>query len=107
MKTISTKKHWISTDAWRGYEKPINAVCGANNTGNWSDSPCPENDCVSEIAKARKVLKSNGIKTKLVWCRSSNLFCVHAYLLTYPENIDWAKELIKPLIADTELLYIA
>ena len=29
-KYISTKTEYISTDGWRGYVQPINAVAGAN-----------------------------------------------------------------------------
>ena len=103
---ISVKKQWISTDAWRGYEQPINAVCGANDTGTWSDSPCPSNVRETELNKAKKVLRQNKIHFKQIWCRSSNVFCIHVYLCTHPENLQKAKELIKPLEQETRLLYV-
>jgi hypothetical protein len=57
MKTkISLKKTWISSSGWRGYEEPVNAICGANNTGSYSDSPCPEKTCLAELEKAKKIL---------------------------------------------------
>jgi hypothetical protein len=44
-KYISTKTEYISTDGWRGYVQPINAVAGANYTGTSSDSPYPSHVC--------------------------------------------------------------
>ena len=54
MSYISKKTRWVSTDGWRGYYEPINAVAGANNTGSWDDSPCPSHVCESEINGFRK-----------------------------------------------------
>lgn len=104
---ISTRKHWISTDGWRGYEQPISAVCGANNTGNSWDSPCPSNTCDQELRLAGSILRQNGIRYKRTWCRSSNVFCVHGYLCVEDKDIDRAKDLIRPLIDQTRLLYLA
>ena len=104
---ISLKKKYVSTDGWRGYSEPINAICGANNTGNYSDSPCPEVVCLSELKKAGKILRQNKIPYRKTWCQTSNVFCIHGYLVTVPEYVEKAKELIKPLINETRLLYIA
>ena len=41
--------HYIRTDGWRGYEEPVYAVAGANNTGDYSDSPCPTDICMTEL----------------------------------------------------------
>ena len=41
MKTITLKTKYVKTDGWRGRLEPINAICGSNDTGNYSDSPCP------------------------------------------------------------------
>lgn len=51
---ISTKTKWVSTDGWRGYVLPVNAVAGCNHTGNWEDSPCPTNLVETEIESFRK-----------------------------------------------------
>jgi len=106
MKTISLKKHYIRTDGWRGYEEPINAICGANDTGTWSDSPCPSNVRELELTRAKSILRKNKISYKQAVCRSSNVFCVHVYICVHPENRERAKELLKPLEADTRLFYI-
>ena len=106
METISLKKQYVRTDGWRGYEQPINAVCGANNTGSWDDSPAPDHICRAELAQAKKVLRQAKIAYKQTWCRSSNVFCVHGYICVHPENTARAKELIEPLISGTQLLYV-
>ncbi|NMB83290.1 MAG: hypothetical protein GYA14_15890 [Ignavibacteria bacterium] len=100
------KMEYIRTDGWRGYEQPKNAVCGANNTGNWSDSPCPENVCISELDKAKTVLINNNIPYQLKWCETSNVFCIHGYLIVSGRLKKRAKALIEPLIQDTRLLYV-
>lgn len=106
MEKISKRVKYVHTDGWRGYEEPINAVCGANNTGSWSDSPCPESVCLSELDQAKKVLIKNGIPYQLQWCNTSNVFCIHGYLVVPARRKKRAKELIKPLIENTRLLYL-
>lgn len=106
MKTINTKVRYIHIDAWRGYSQPINAICGANNTGNWSDSPCPENVCISELDQAKKLLIQNNIPYKLIWCETSNIFCIHGYIVVSGYDKRKAKKLIEPLINNTRLLYL-
>jgi len=100
-----TGKTWVSTDGWRGYEEPAYAVCGANDTGMWSDSPCPTTVCERELAMAAQALSSAGIKYKHTSGQSSNVFCVHRYLVVKPKDVQVAAELIKPLLPETRLLY--
>lgn len=95
MAYISEKKVWIKTDGWRGYEQPVNAVGGANNTGMWSDSPCPTNVAKAEIEAFRKQLRREGIRSKLLGCVTSNVFCQHIYVLVHPENRERAFEIAK------------
>lgn len=90
---ISTKTKYIRTDGWRGYEQPINAVAGANDTGEASDSPCPSTVCERELSGFKKLLRKNGIKFKTTVNRSSNVFCVHRYVLVAPEDREKALEL--------------
>ena len=106
METISLKKKYIRTDGWRGYEEPINAVCGANDTGGWSDSPCPTNTCLNELNRAKEVLKKAKIHYKQTWCKTTNIFCIHRYICVPENQKEMAKELIQPLISETRLLYL-
>lgn len=103
---ISLKKVYIATDAWRGYYEPKYAVCGANNTGNYLDSPCPETVCLSELRKASQILRKNDIPYKRTWCNTSNGFCIHGYLVVSEADVEKARELIKPLVKETRLLYV-
>ena len=106
MNKISLKKQYVQTDGWRGYEQPIDAVCGANNTGNWSDSPCPSSVCEREITQARRILRSNKIPSKISVCQTSNVFCCHVYLVVPSELKKRAKELISPIVNECRLLYL-
>jgi hypothetical protein len=105
-KQISLRKKYVRTDGWRGYEEPEFAVAGANDTGTWSDSPCPSHVATEELGKARAVLSKEGIKVKEIVTQSSNVFCVHRYLVASEYDNERAKELLKPLKDETRLLYI-
>ena len=104
-KYISTKTEYISTDGWRGYVQPINAVAGANDTGTSSDSPCPSHVCEKEIKEYRTILRKNKIQSRTMSCQSSNVFCVHMYVLVHPYDRDKALELAKEHIPNTQLFY--
>lgn len=104
--SISKKLETIHTDGWRGYQQPIQAVCGANDTGMWDDSPCPTTVCKAELKLATAILRKAKIQYRLMTCQSSNVFCVHRYVVTSKKDMQLAIELIKPLISETKLLYI-
>jgi len=105
-----TSKKWVQSDGWRGYEEPIYAVCGVNDTGMWDDSPCKSDVGARELAEMVAVLKKNKIPSKKITCQSSNVFCIRRYLIVPPKYIDTARELIKEHYnngADTTLLYLS
>ena len=104
-KYISTKTTWISTSGWRGYVQPINAVGGANNTGSWSDSPCPSDVCEREIKEFRSILRKNKIASRLKVCQTSNVFCVKVFVLVHPDDKEKALELAKEHKNNTTLFY--
>ena len=105
MKTISIKKVWISTSGWRGHEEPVNAVGGANDTGTWSDSPCPSGKREREIKGFCRLLKVNGINYKTTWCKSSNVFCMAQYVCVHPDDREKAEELADAFAEETDLFY--
>lgn len=84
---------YIKTDGWRGYSEPEFAVCGANDTGMWEDSPCRSDIAENELKEVADMLKSNGIESKEIVCESSNVFCVHRYLIVKVKDFKRAKEL--------------
>lgn len=106
MKTISKKTRYISTGGWRGYVEPINAIAGANDTGTYSDSPCPSDVCDAELGKVKRLFRKNGIRYNSMTTPSSNIFCVHRYLIVAPEDRERAIPLVKEAIEDTRLLYV-
>ena len=104
---FDTSTKYIHSDGWRGYSEPQYAVCGANDTGTQSDSPCNSNVCKGELDAVTELLQKNGIGVKLVTCQSSNVFCVHHYLVPKVKDFDRAKVLVGEHIAtvETRLLY--
>lgn len=112
MKTkISTKKRWVQSSGWRGYYEPIYWVAGANDTGSFSDSPCPTKIATAELAKVRRILRRNGIRYREVPTQSSNVFCIHRYLVVSEADHARACEIVadnynSELKHITNLLYV-
>jgi hypothetical protein len=100
-------KSWVSTDGMRGYEQPAYAVCGANDTGMWDDSPCRSDIAEAELTAVKKALSKAKIQTKLMTCESSNVFCVHHYLIVRPKDIQKARDIVSSHVetVQTNLLY--
>lgn len=111
--TISSTKsfvmisQWISTDGWRGYEQPKYALAGANDTGMFDDSPCPSNVSMAEIDSITALLKSKGIPSRQVVTQTSNVFCIHHYVVVPPYYVATAREVVREYLNDnsTRLLY--
>lgn len=106
-KVFDLSKTWISSDGWRGYEQPRFAVCGVNDTGNYDDSPCSSDVAKKEITEVINTFKTKAIPTKLVTCQTSNVFCVHHYLVVPPDYKDEAISIVEEHLknVDTNLLY--
>lgn len=88
--TFSKKLEWVSTDGWRGHEKPVYAIAGASDTGEWSDSPCPTHVVTSELHDLKEHLKEQGIKFREIVTKSSNVFCVKRWIISTIEDFDKA-----------------
>jgi len=108
-KSFNTEKEWVNSGGYRGYSQPVYAVCGANDTGMWDDSPCRSDIADRELKETISVLKKHKIPTKKVTTESSNVFCIHHYVIVPPYYIDKAKEIVSDYISNisTELLYLA
>lgn len=107
-KTFDLSQSWVSSDGWRGYEQPTYAVCGANDTGMWDDSPCRSDIAERELNGMMSVLKERKIPTKRLTTATSNVFCVHHYVVVPPYYIDKAKDIIAEAYEETttSLLYL-
>ena len=98
---------WVKTDAWRGYEKPKYSVAWASDTGMWDDSPCKSDVAERELNAIRKELADNKIPNMLKTCPTSNVFCVHHYIVVPPRYYDKAREVVTAYLfeEETNLLY--
>lgn len=99
-------KKWISIDPWRGYEQPVYAVAGANDTGMERDSPCPAEVCKNELKSVQNRLRAAGIHSKEVVCRSSNVFCIHRYLVCTPDVVEKGRDVVRRYLAEN-LTYLS
>ncbi len=104
---FSKRTKYVRTDGWRGYEEPIYAVVGANDTGTFEDSPYNSNVTTKELGAVKMLLKSNGIPYREVSCKTSNVFCIHRYVIVPPEQHEVAKKLISEKVdfSNYSLLY--
>lgn len=76
---IPSRYHRI--DGWRGYSIPGSAIAGVSDTGTYHDSPCPTPKVMGELRRFRAaVLKPLGIKSRIRFGQSSNLFCGKRWL---------------------------
>jgi predicted phosphodiesterase len=105
--SFDTSTKWVASDGWRGYSEPTYGVFGANDTGMWEDSPCRSDVAEAELTGAEKFLKSHDIPTKIMTEETSNVFCVHHYVIVPPKYYEKAKELAKEYYESTytTLLY--
>jgi hypothetical protein len=98
-------------DAWgRGIiVQPIYAVAGSNDTGMWSDSPCPSDKVTAELNMMKQELKNAGIPSKEAGTPSSNVFMGRRWLIVPKEKFTEAKKIadkfLKEHEADTKYIY--
>jgi hypothetical protein len=106
-KAFIRSKKWVATDGWRGYFQPVYAVAGANDTGTWSDSPCPSHVATKELQGISSALKAAKVPTKEMICETTNVFCIHRYLIVPPPFLEKAKKIVDVYVDEvpTQLLY--
>lgn len=82
-------------DGWRGYSIPANAVAGGSDTGGWEDSPCRPETVLGEVKRLRReVLHPAGIKSRLRWGSTSNVFCGKRWLVVSSSDFGKAAPLV-------------
>jgi len=69
---VPSRYHKI--DGWRGFWIPGRAIAGASDTGMSYDSPAPSDKVKEEIGRFRAAMREAGIRTRLRWGGSSNVF---------------------------------
>ena len=75
----------------------------------YEDSPCRTSVGNEEAQTLKDFLKSKNLHFKTVYCLTSNVFCIHHYLIAPIEEFEKAKEIVKQWYADnkynTRLIY--
>lgn len=82
--------------------QPIYAVAGANDTGNWEDSPAPSYEVNDELKALQKHLKGKGIKSVIKPTRSSNVFMARRWIIPEQDKFEEAKKLAKEYLKEKE-----
>jgi hypothetical protein len=97
---VSLKKHFVHTDAWRGYEEYDNSVAGGSFLAGYGD-PYAEShnkDEMERIKNVKAILKKNKISHKLAHARTSNVFSNTYDIVVDKENVQKAKKLLKSVM---------
>lgn len=95
------------TDGWRGYAIPFGAVCGASDTGTWSDSPAPSHKVEAEIKAVQSELRKQGIRSRQKFGETSNVFCGKRWLCVSPKDWERAVEFVESLIPQYRYIHNA
>lgn len=90
---------------------PQFAVVGASDTGTYADSPARSEVAREELEGFRAVLRANGIRSRLGWTLSGNVFMTKRWVVVhskdYAEASRLAEEYLREHAADTRLLHDA
>jgi hypothetical protein len=95
MSAIPLKKHWRSTDAWRGvydYEHSVADGCflAMNDYHNKSET--------ERIKTIKAILRKNKIPCKVATAQTSNVFSTGYDIVVAPNNVSRAKKLLKEVV---------
>ena len=101
----TTRTEYVKIDGWRGYLRPVNAIAGANDTGNYEDRPCPSHLAEAEIKSFLKKLRKEKIRYRTTWGNSSNVFMNKRFVCVAPEDRLKAQSLAYEHAEDTHLFY--
>jgi hypothetical protein len=97
---VSLKKHWVRTDAWRGYYKYDNSVFSGSLLAGFGD-PYAESRNEEEkknLKKVKSILKANKIPHRLAQARTSNVFAGSYDIVVDKENVKKAKSLLRSVM---------
>ena len=95
MTKVQLKKHWVRTDAWRGYYEYDNSVMdGCFMYGNASHNQAEQ----ERIKKARTILRKAKIPFRVKGAQTSNLFSTSYDVVVEPKNTKKAKSLLKKVM---------
>lgn len=88
-------------DGWRGYSIPEYAVAGSSDTGTAPDSPANSDAVGAELERFRdEVLRPAGIRSRLRWGGSSNVFCGKRWITVAREDFAAAAQLTVTWLRD-------
>src|ERR1035437_6906761 len=68
---------------------PTFAICGASDCGTWPDSPANSDLVAAELEDFRKVLRANGIRSRVHFTQSGNAFMLKRWVVVHSK--DFAK----------------
>lgn len=81
-------------DGWRGYWIPGRAIVGVSDTGTAPDSPAPSDKVRAELGRFRReALRPAGIRSRVRWGNSSNVFMGKRWLEVAPQDFERAAQI--------------
>lgn len=75
-------------DGWGrdSYPIPQYAVVGVSDCGGWSDSPAPTDAVKAELEQFRVILRRHGIRSRLKYTQSGNLFMAKRWVVVHSRD---------------------
>lgn len=75
-------------DGWGrdSYPIPQYAVLGSSDCGSHSDSPAPTEQVREELEQFRRILRSERIRSRLVYTRSGNAFMLKRWVVVHSKD---------------------
>lgn len=102
------------SDGWGrdSYMIPAGSVVGSSDTGMWEDSPAPSDKVKDELERFRRdVLRPEGIRSRVRWSASGNVFMVKRWVVVPPGDFERAAQLAVDWLAehkdDTDFIHDA
>jgi hypothetical protein len=95
MAKIPLRKHWVATDAWRGYYEYDNSIAGGCIL--WGNEEHNREE-MERIKKVKEILKKNKISSRTAKARTSNVFSGVYDIVVSPSNLKKAKKLVRKVI---------
>ena len=99
---IKSKKKWVATGGYRGYEQSPFAVLGSSDTGTWEDSPANSYEVDKELKGFQAFLRSKGIGSTIKNTQSSNVFMVKRWVVVPSEDFKEARKLGKQYLKEKD-----
>ena len=90
------------TDGWgrNSFQIPEYAIMGSSDCGTWPDSPANSDLVAAELEAFRKVLRANGIRSRVSYTQSGNAFMAKRWVVVHSRDFMKANALAEAYLKE-------